>query len=377
MRRERLASLMGIAVLAAVTTQAANIDRWTGGSNGNWTNTANWSIGDLPTTTNNGYARFSSANDGAVIDSAVTGTTYRLEFGRKAAAGTLAINSGGSITINQFRIGAYQSSDSGTVEIDGGALTINGGNHGIGYVGSGIVNLKSGTFDSTDDLIVGRGGTANGTLNVSGGALTTVDQITVGGRSISNTNTGGTGLFTLSGGSADIGTALKIGNGGNGTLTVSGSGDLTVGDLDIYTPSDDVGATYAVVANLNGGSVHADRVIIGQDGTLNLASAATLDTYTNMIFRADGLLVWEGDHTNDVATLVGNGTFTWGNATADYSDSRAYDQEYLSGGEYLRTKYDAGNGETQVWTVIPEPATLGMVGMVATGILFIRRRFMI
>jgi len=128
------------------------------------------------------------------------------------------------------------------------------------------------------------------------------------------------------------------------------------------------------VATLNGGAVHVDVVTIGQNGTLNW-NAGTLDTFTNMAFSADGLLVWEGDHTNDVATLVTVGTFTWNGASAVYEDAKAYDQEYLAGGEYLRTSFDGTN--TEVWTVIPEPATLGMVATMSGALLFIRRRCMI
>ena len=370
MKTKAMALTMGVVAMAAASTMAATVDKWTGGSNGNWTNTANWSKGALPESYTDGVARFDGASEGAIINSALAATVYRLEMGRGAAAGTLAINAGGSITIDQFRIAASAGTDTGTVEINGGALTINGGNHGIGYVGTGVVNLNSGTFNSTDDIIVGRGGAdANGTLNVLGGTLATVGQISVGGRYISSVATGGVGAFNLSAGTATVGTDLKVGNGGDGTLTVGGTADLTVGRLLVGSASG-----YTGVANLTGGAVHADKVVIGLGGTLNLAAAATLDSYTNMSFQADGLLVWEGNHTNDVATMVGDGTLSWYDATATYDDARAYDQEYDAPTGWLRTKYDAGNGETQVWTVIPEPDTLGLMAVVGAGLLFVRRR---
>ncbi len=370
MKTKKIGLVVTIAAMVAGSAMAGT-DKWTGGASGNWTNTANWSLGILPTADT---ARFDNNGEGAIINTAIAGTVNKLELGRNSSGTTLAINSGGSVTINQMRIAAFAGTDSGTININGGALTINGGNHAIGYKGAGVVNLNSGSFSSNDDIALGREGSADGTLNVFGGTLSTVGHLTVGGRLVSGVPTGGTGAVNISAGTATVGDTLRVGIGGNGTLTVSGAGDLTVGTLSVKSASG-----FSGVANLNGGTVSADKVVIGENGTLNLLSAATLDSYTNMHFSANGLLAWEGDHTADVATLAGDGTYSWGAGIVDITTLTLgvdYDQSFAAGSDYLVSKYDAGTGNTEVWTVIPEPATMSMFGLIGAGMLFVRRRIL-
>jgi len=161
-----------------------------------------------------------------------------------------------------------------------------------------------------------------------------------------------------------------VGEGGNGILTMSGTADLTAGELRL-----DATDGFTGVANLNGGSVHVDQVTIGANGTLYLAAAATLDTYTNMTIKANGLLVLEGDHTVTVDGQVLAGELSWSGGLVGYDDAKEFDAEYDTADGWLRYKFDGTN--TEVWTVIPEPATLGLVGFVAGAMVFIRRRFMI
>jgi len=373
--RKTTATLCLAVLVIAGTSMGATINKWQGGTAGNWTDTANWSTGVVPSPLQvDAVARFDDTGEGAVIDSAAA-DLYRLETGRRSASGVLSINTGGSITIDQFRTASdiTGGTSSSTVDINGGALTIHGGNHGIGYAGTGVVNLNSGSFTSTDDIIVGRGGdTADGTLNMAGGTLTTVGNMTVGGRQIAEVDTGGVGAFNLSGGTAIIGSGsfLRVGNGGTGTMTVSG-GSLTTEDFRI-----EGSALFSAAATLTGGVVHAGEVLIGENATLNLFLAATLDTYTLMDFTADGKLVWEGDHTADVAGFAAAGTFAGSGGVVDIAtliDGVDYDQSISTTEGFLLSKFDSGTGNTEVWTVVPEPATMGLFVTMGVGLFCFRR----
>jgi hypothetical protein len=156
-------------------------------------------------------ARFDGNNEWAAINTAAS-SILRLELGRSSTGTRLDVNSGGSITIDQMRIAARDATDSGTLNIyNGGSVTINGGNHGVGYSGTGTVNLyDGGSFTSTADLIVGRGGTADGYFNMYGGTLGITDLLNIG-RTV--TGTGSSGTVDISGGTATIGDRIYVGNG--------------------------------------------------------------------------------------------------------------------------------------------------------------------
>lgn len=386
--KKTITAVLAIAVLGLAGTSMAANRTWTG-TTGNWTNTANWNT--YPLATDN--ARFNAGSD-VTVDSAVQISLMAMGYNAGSYTSVLEVASGGALTVNRARVG-NTAGTTGIVNINGGDLIISGGNHAFGYAGSGVVNLNSGTFHSSSDIALGRDTGSDGKLYVTGGTLSTVENLTIGGRTVSGVPTGATGLLDISGGASThtIGGILRLGNGGAGTmllsagtvdvtgarlrvgdasagmLAVSGSGDLTVNVLNVG------GNGFDGIANLNGGAVHAGKVFVGDGGILTLRSAAILDTYTNMSFSANGLLVWEGDHSADVATLAGDGTFTWGDATAVYEDTKAFDAEYQDAvnGQYLRTAFDGTN--TEVWTVIPEPATLGLVGLMGAGMLFVRRLF--
>jgi len=216
-------------------------------------------------------------------------------------------------------------------------------------------------YAADDNISLGHTATGTGIINVYGGTLNTREIVA---------GNAGVGAFNLSGGTATVTEKLIVGRDGDGTLTVTG-GDLTVGTLQL-----DNRGGFNSVATLSAGAVHADAITIGTNGILVISDTVTLDTYTNMSFSANGKVIWDGDQTTAISDMVTAGTLGWSKATAAYDDARAYDQEFLSGGEYLRSSYNSGAGETEVWTVIPEPATLGMVSFIGLATLFVRRRLM-
>ena len=378
---------MAVAVLGSAGVSMANVD-WAAGAVGNWTNGANWVGGSIPGAAD--LVEFNGGGAVATIDSDV-GTFAKLQTGEKAGTDTINVETGGAIIVNEARL-ATVAGNTTILNINGGSFTYMDGNTAIGRKGTGIVNVNSGSLltGAGDDLDLGRDTGSRGELHVNGGTVTIKRHLVVAAYKGSG-NSGhvdvsggtvnitsdlmvgqfGTGTVVLSGGSVTADRARVGGmNTGTGTLTVNAGGLLTVGRLNVG------GATGLTgVVNLNGGTVNAIIVDIGEAGTLNLASAGTLAGYTNMAFSADGLLVWEGDQVSAIDSLVIAGTITANGASGD--EGKAYDQEWTLGSALLRADYDSGTGNTEVWTVIPEPATLGMVVAMGAGALFIRRRFMI
>ncbi|WP_168432858.1 PEP-CTERM sorting domain-containing protein [Pontiella sulfatireligans] len=379
---------MSIAVLGlAGTSMAANI--WSATVVGNWTNAANWSTG-LPVPAD---AKIVNGNGAAVtIDSNIGAFAGNFQMGNKTGGDTLNVLAGGGASFEQFRIADVAGSLS-TVNVTGGSLTNVSGNGAVGYSGLGIVNLSAGSFVNTVDLDLGRNAGSRGEVYVTGGSLSVGKDLMIA----SYQDPANSGHFEISGGAADIvgdftvgmygtGTALLSGGsvtanrvrvggtaqGGTGTLTVDASGLLTV---DQFNVGGLAGATG--VANLNGGTIDAGSISIGANGTLNWNAAATL-VGTNMNFLADGLLVWEGDRTSDVASGVLDGTFDGSGGLVDIATLAFgvdYDQALSTTEGFLLSKYDSLNDTTDVWTVIPEPATLGLVVAMGAGMLFIRRMF--
>ncbi|VGO19235.1 PEP-CTERM sorting domain-containing protein [Pontiella sulfatireligans] len=381
-------AVLAIAVLGLADTSVANVD-WAAGATGNWTNGANWVGGSIPAAGD--LVEFNGGNAVATIDSDV-GTFAKTQTGDVAGSGTDTINvaTGGSIGFSQLRL-ANAASTTSILNIDGGAVSYASGNAAIGYSGTGIINLDSGSFTSSIDLDLGRNSGSRGELNMSGGNMSVAADFMIASFSAPD-NSGhfgitagtaiiggdlsvgmyGTGTAVLSGGSVTADRARVGGmNTGSGTLTVDADGLLTVGQLNVGGSAGLTGA-----ANLNGGTVNADNISIGASGTLSLLSAASLSGFTNMSFSADGLLVWEGDHTADVATLVAAGTLTGSGGIVDINTldlGTDYDQVFGTGDNLLVSKFDGSN--TSVYTVIPEPATLGLVAAMGATLLFVRRAF--
>jgi len=377
--------LMVVALLGLTGSAMAATITWVSGNNGNWTDGANWSGGAVPAAADT--VKLSGGGSVATIDSDV-GTYKKLQTGNSAGGDTINVEAGGAMVSTQTRL-ANVAGNTSTLNINGGSFTYVDGNTAIGYKGTGIVNVNSGSFltGTGDDLDLGRSSGSRGELYVNGGTVSVSRDLILGAYNQAD-NSGhmevsggtvnvsrtldiglfGTGTVVFSGGSVSadntrVGGSLQ---GGNGTLVIDAGGLLTTVNLNIGGS-----ATATGVADLSGGTLHADTVKIGINGTLNIASAATLDTYTSMNISDNGLLVLEGNQNAQVATDVSSGLLTAFNASAEYSDARAYDQEIATGANFVRSAFDGT--KTEVWTVIPEPGTLGLVAALGTGLFFIRR----
>jgi fibronectin-binding autotransporter adhesin len=214
--------------------------------------------------------------------------------------GTVNINTTGTITTNStqdFGNGSTASlilgeaynggTCSGTINLENGTINATG-QLCDGLSGTGVFNQSGGTVNNTDYFVIGRntgaaGGfvNGNGTYNLSGG---TVNAATSTGYATLASFTGSTGVLNVSGGLFNTSHGgLAVGEGGTGTLNVSGTGVVNLGNANYLNLGLNSGAVGTV--NLNGGLVEATAVAQGSgSGTLNFNGGTLQPTVSNTNF---------------------------------------------------------------------------------------------
>jgi fibronectin-binding autotransporter adhesin len=238
-RALRVASLCGILATCQIA-QGADVT-WLGEESSDWATAENWDTGALPTVgdvaliNNGGLAEIST--DVGIMDDVLIDD------------GEVVLGAGGALTASFNAAVGTLEGFSGTLTQTGGDLTIDD-LFFVGDVGDGTYTISGGTViigngDDGDAFLVGFPGGGVGTVEISGDAevfSTTAFAIRNGtvtqtGGTISSQSAdyglapGGTGLYSLSGGVANVDGFASIGSVGSmdGTLEVSGDATLNVG----------------------------------------------------------------------------------------------------------------------------------------------------
>jgi len=122
--------------------------------------------------------------------------------------------------------------------------------------------------------------------------------------------------------------------------------------------------------NMDGGTVSADAFVNSAGGSGHLQ----LDGGT-MTFGSWGL-DGTGAYTVDITegSIIVTDAFDGGGW--DYITGEGFVTAYGGAGTVVRD-FNAGTGETTLYAVIPEPATLSLVALLGGGMLWFRKRFMI
>lgn len=356
-----------IAILALLPVLSPATTRWTGGAGTtDWTNGANWD-GGVPDGTENVYVSANGVNGTAVLSTTDSGATFGVGW-YTGGTSTLTIASSGDFSnTGTSTLGRYADA-LGTINVNGGQFT-SGNTSGddliIGYAGTGALNISNGGTVSAGDFYMGYTTDGAGSLTVtgSGSTLTTAGSAFVVGRSggapgtlsitaggkISSAGTAYLGNTSTTVGDATVTGAdslwdaatLLVGNSGQGTLTISDGGLVSAEFLSIdVTTNGPIG-----------------EIRIGIDGMLAVGdgdtTATTLGDFVALIDGStDNIKYWDGAAWDDIA----NGTL---------------------GTDYTLTEYDEGSTSFTKLTVIPEPATLGLICLLAGGMIFVRRRFLV
>ncbi len=316
-----------------------------------------------------GYEYIGQSGTGSFTQSGGTNTvnTQLVLGGTIGSNGTYTLMSGTLMVAGNI----VKGSGSGTLNIDGGSLSVGGGNGSINVgtlvlgstAGSSGIHTLSGTGSLTAaNEYIGNFGT--GSITQSGGTNTVSNTLYLGTNSNSNgtyilSGTGsltagyeyigqsGTGSFTQSGGTNTVNTQLVLGGtiGSNGTYTLmsgtltvagnivkgSGSGTLNIdgGSLSVGGGNGSINVGTLVLGSTAGssgihtlsgtGSISAANVTIGaagsgyltqSGGTLTASNLTINDTYAfnGGSLEVNGSLNNNGIFTIAGGTISGNGT---------------------------------------------------------------------
>jgi autotransporter-associated beta strand protein len=400
------------------------------------TNAANTFTGDITIT--GGEVRFTAdgslgdADNDIIIDggrfATASSATYTLGAGRRIfvgdGAGTSISNPGsGTLTYN-FAIadkvgetGSWAKQGGGVLEL-GGVSTYTGNT----FINNGMVRLTAGNDRLPTGTVVnlGQAASANlGTLNLNG-----FNQQIAGLNSVAGTNAAtnnniveSTPAATLTlGGSGDH----SFGDGSNAnsgvirgaiSLVKSGAGTQTLGDTNTYTGTTDVtggtlivngdqsaatgavtvatGGTLGGIGTIGGATtVQSGGFLTGATngtvGEINFASGLTTDTGSTWLID----LVQNVNGSSDLVDVTGilnlnsstlslitSGAYTVGNTyTIARYTSRAGTFSNLAEGAFV-SGYQINYGANAITlTAVPEPGTLGLLGLALGGFVIRRLR---
>ena len=350
-----------VALLGAVgagTAEAQTIFNWNGSSSTVITNTANWTSGSAPTfggtltntridvlngvnntmtytadqgsTTINSSARalvIGNSADGSML---ITGGTLTLNsttpnlIGANSRHGTLTINGGAFLAGTQaLQFGNNSNTGTATLTLTSGSANVPSltFSQTSGSAARAVVNLDGGTFVLGTTGTTGLSGLANAaTFNFNGGTLQSSTATTnfLGGFTTANVGTGGARINAAN----DVTiTQGLLGGAGDGGLTKSGAGALTLTGTSTFTGNIAVNAGYLNIGSngrLGTSGTYGGTITLGSGGTTRF----NWQSDANQTFN--GSIVSSGSNTDSIFFLfnsapTGSGTVTLAAANPDFT----------------------------------------------------------
>ncbi len=276
------AFLLAVLCMCAVAVRAQTI--WTGASDTNFLNAADWSNG-LPNSTTD--ATINSTGNNTVVLSSGSATTQNLTVGLNAGSGaSLSILAGGTLTSNLgFIATATSGAPNGAVDVTGTGATW---------------DIISATANA---LVVGvnsTAGSAQGTLTIDNGGLVSVANSTVLLAGSGNV----AGVIALNGTGGNSGVLLtsqvSVGSG-------SGGGDLNFNGGMVEASASNANfldnfSTGEVNLEANGGIINNNGFSIGISA--NIGGAGALTVQGAGIVTLSGTNTYAGGTTLDSGTLI-------------------------------------------------------------------------
>jgi hypothetical protein len=331
---------VGVAMLALMSQAQDNI--WTGDTDNDFNTAGNWSLG-APSGANLINIALSGANVTMSAESA--NNIHSVYVGGATAGAAPILNISQNLRIN-----------------DGGNRTLGAGNTGSDT--HGVVNHTAGTVSPQRIHIsavgANSGSNRSGTYNFSGGAID-VSSMQIG-QFQSDTavlNLSGTGTVGVSG-------LVQMNRfGGSSTLNVTGGG-VTI----------DFGGDFTLNQNGSPGSSTINATIDGTGfSTIGVAGDVQFNK-TGVVNRTSfNLALGSGyEHTENTTYTIldATGNFTGLGVFGNVSDG----QELTVDGNLFRADYVTDGPESQFTiTAIPEPATIGLLGIGALITMVVRRRY--
>lgn len=232
-----------------------------------------------------------------------TGGTYETVFLNVGGGGFSLTGSGevrvedGSLVVGANLVLGNDSGGYGLVNQTGGSVAVNDPTFGV-FINNGDYNLGGGTLTVVNNVTVGD--VASGSFSQSGGILDVGKRVTLGSPA------GVTGNFTMTGGTATVG-SMRVGDEGTGVLALSGSAELkAINDpLNLFTISvgRQAGSTGSVTIGDSAKLEASGRFTVGEVGTGSVTQGGT-STVTVGGLRLGNAPTATGTYTLDGGTLM-------------------------------------------------------------------------
>jgi T5SS/PEP-CTERM-associated repeat protein len=325
------------------------------------------SILDGATVTNSEcYMGVNSAADNNRVVVSGSGSSWvnssALYVGRRALENSVSVQDGAHVEVDSAYIGYYLSSSNNSVMVSGtGTILANNSDSHVGYYGSNNSMLieDGATVVNAKGAVGTLSGAAYNNVMIRGGGSSWVNNSSL---TIGNISGNGNSLTIEDGGTASALSTLVYENNelrfDDGTLDLNG-GDFTLNGI----------LALEGVGNLNGDLLMSstgelELMLDGYSdyGTLGIAGNWAIDGTLTVLF-SEGFSVTNGaffDLFDCDGTLSG-----------EFAD---VELAALSNGLSWDTTSLYSNG---VIGVVPEPATLGLIGLSGIGFLVVRRFFMV
>lgn len=139
-------------------------------------------------------------------------------LGEAGGSGTVNQRSGEVFAGGQLSIG-YLAGSTGEYTIDSGSLTVADSSY-VGYGGTGTLNVNGGTVDLNHYSVVGLDG-GTGTVNQAGGSVSIKNQLIIG------SGEGSKGIYNLKAGTVQTLDGIIVGSEGSGIVNQTGGNVIT------------------------------------------------------------------------------------------------------------------------------------------------------
>lgn len=364
-----------VAALPLVPVQAIN---WDNGGVGNaWSNPTNWVGDNVPDNNTETAAFVGAANVDIDVDQDFTIKDYTDGFG--GAGFTHTLYGAGTLTIDVNNTGNADGIKNSTGNAGGtlrfnGNVAINNSGGGRTYVRNNNSSGNTTLFDTGSTLtlnsLLQTVTSAGGNIQFNGALASSSANLVIGSDNVSfgvGHDSSGFGRDVVFNAGAklaiDGGTVLNSGR----KIQVNGSGELELnGENAINDANLVVGGANNLLIDANSNQDDMGFLIIGS-GTVTLDLAAGV---SGLAFDDSSAKTWGTGAlviSNFTAGVVSFGTDAGGLLAGQLGKIQAYD----AGGSLVSGLSLDGAG-----SVIPEPATIGLIGLASAGFMLLRR-FMI
>ncbi len=331
----KIAAATGTTGRVDIRSGTFTINYWT--FVGDWNGSGTLNIADTSTT----GGTFTGLGMGSASYDADNNGNANFMVGLYQSTGVVNMNTSGSLYASDIRLNPNGQGGSGTFNLDNGNVNLAGNFEagspywGPNVTGSGILNMSGGTITTGNEIWIGASGVGTGTM--TGGTINSGTWFVVG------RNNGATGTFTMSGGTVNAATA-------NGVATIASS-QASTGTLSVN------GGVFNSSHGVLVGEAYFTNVAGTAAGIVNVSGTGLLDTGTSGITLAvqnnsSGTVNLDGGtiRTGKISQGTGSGGGTF-NFNGGLLKAGASSTTFLSGLTTVNVKNGGANIDTDAYNI--------------------------